>query len=152
MYRYHGNLLKLLSCELARQNHVHWLKFGRKLGDIEQFWQISTNIKCCQFVGEQIVKFAKSLGLDSKVDSIFNFERSKLSPKVQKLESQIKNFGKTTVPRAAILFAVTNFRVGVFSSVFGFSFGGFSIQRNFSTSAAICALGERGDNRNRVTG
>jgi len=33
-----------------------------------------------------------------------------------------------------------------------FSVGGMSIHSNFSTSAAICARGERGDNRNRVTG
>ena len=33
-----------------------------------------------------------------------------------------------------------------------FSVGGMSIHSNFSTSAAICAIGERGDNRNRVTG
>ena len=30
-----------------------------------------------------------------------------------------------------------------------FSFGGLSIRNNFSTSAAICALGERGDNHKK---
>ena len=33
-----------------------------------------------------------------------------------------------------------------------FLFGGLSSHSNFSTSAAICAMGERGGNRNRVTG
>ena len=33
-----------------------------------------------------------------------------------------------------------------------FCVGGLSIHSNFSTSAAICAMGERGENRNRVTG
>ena len=33
-----------------------------------------------------------------------------------------------------------------------FSIGGLSIHSNFSTSAAICALGEGGVNRNRVSG
>ena len=36
--------------------------------------------------------------------------------------------------------------------MFGGLFGGLSSHSNFSTSAAICAMGERGGNRNRVTG
>ena len=55
------------------------------------------------------------------------------------------------VPRAVILLdIISSYMCSLQFSIF--SFGGLSIQSNFSTSAAICALGERGDNRNRVTG
>jgi hypothetical protein len=54
-------------------------------------------------------------------------------------------------PRAGIVLVVSYFRVGFFSSFSVFLFGGLSSHSNFSTSAAICAMGERGCNRNRVT-
>ena len=57
------------------------------------------------------------------------------------------------VPRADIFRIVFSiFRVGIFSSLFGFLVGGLSIHNNFSTSAAICALGDNMGDRNRVTG
>ena len=57
------------------------------------------------------------------------------------------------LPRAVILFSSYEFFVSACFLQFSvFSIGGLSIHSNFSTSAAICALGERGVNRNRVTG
>ena len=57
------------------------------------------------------------------------------------------------VPRAVISLVFTNFYVSACFFHFSvFSVGGMSIHSNFSTSAAICAIGERGDNRNRVAG
>ena len=57
------------------------------------------------------------------------------------------------VPRAVILVVVIRIFVSACFLQFSvFSFDGLSIHTNFSTSAAICALDERGVNRNRVTG
>ena len=60
------------------------------------------------------------------------------------------------VPRAVILLDIISsyefFVSACFLQFSVFSIGGLSIHSNFSTSAAICALGERGVNRNRVTG
>ena len=57
------------------------------------------------------------------------------------------------VPRAEMLRIVFSiFRVGIFSSLFGFLVGGLSIHKNVSTTAAICALGDSVGDRNSVTG
>ena len=47
------------------------------------------------------------------------------------------------LPRADIFQVVFSiFRVGIFSSLFGFLVGEWSIHINFSTSAAFCAFGD----------
>ena len=51
-----------------------------------------------------------------------------------------------------IIISFSIFRVVLFSSFSAFCVGGLSIHSNFSTSAAICALGDYVGDRNRVTG
>ena len=50
-----------------------------------------------------------------------------------------------------MLLVATDFVSACFLQFSVFYFGGWSTHNNFSTNAAICALGERGDNRNNIT-